>query len=303
MKKIIIVLMILTIFSACRKVALYHDLSEEEANDILVVLQQQGIDAEKVKEVRQNEVFWTISVDSKRISDARRLLVEHNLPHKKELGLSGVYKEKGMIPTPDEQKARYLLALKGEIINSLTKIPDVVDADVVLSVPTPDEFAKDGDKKRPTASVIVKARPSDAMQENLSEAKIQQFVANSVENLNPRDVSVIITYVSTPKPGLMPGQSLILPTVTTQNVGETTEDKPVTRIAGLEVVGQSQAKLKIYLGIFLLILAVLAIALIVTVIRTSRMRQELKEYRSDSSARPSIEGRVVDERPKLTGGR
>ena len=77
----------------------------------------------------------------------------------------------------------------------------------------------------------------------------------------------------------------------------------MTRIAGLEVVGQSQAKLKIYLGIFLLILAVLAIALIVTVIRTSRMRQELKEYRSDSSARPSIEGRVVDERPKLTGGR
>jgi hypothetical protein len=29
----------------------------------------------------------------------------------------GVYKEKGLIPTPDEQKARFLLALKGEIIN------------------------------------------------------------------------------------------------------------------------------------------------------------------------------------------
>lgn len=303
MKKIIVALIILILFSACRKIALYHDLSEEEANDILVVLQQQGIETAKIKEVRQNEVTWTINVDPKRLSDARSLLVEHNLPHKKELGLSGVYKEKGMIPTPDEQKARYLLALKGEIINSLSKIPDVVDADVVLSVPTPDEFAKEGDKKRPTASVIIKARPSDAAQESLSEGKIQQFVANSVENLNPRDVSVIITYVSNPKQGLMPGQSLILPGVMQQDKGAAADDRPVTRIAGLDVVGQSQTRLKIYLGIFLLILAVLAIALIITVIRTSRMRQELREYKSDGSARPSIEGRVVDDRPKLTGGR
>ncbi|MBI2341927.1 MAG: hypothetical protein HYU98_04260, partial [Deltaproteobacteria bacterium] len=203
MKKALLVISAVFLLLGCSKVELYHDLSEEEANDMLVVLQQDGINAEKIKEVRQNEIYWTIKIDPKRLIDARRLLVEHNLPRKKELGLSGVYQEKGLIPTPDEQKARYLLALKGEIINSLLKIPEVIDADVVLNIPSPEEFASpDAKEKRPTASVIIKAKPTDSVQETLSESRMQQFVANTVENLNPRDVSVIITYITSPKGGL-----------------------------------------------------------------------------------------------------
>jgi type III secretion protein J len=300
MKKLIIAILMLSCIAACRKVELYHDLSEEEANEILVVLQQDGISASKIKETRQNEVFWTIEVESKRLNDARRLLLENDLPRKKELGLSGVYKEKGLIPTPDEQKARYLLALKGEIINSLKNIPDVMDADVVLNVPTQEEFASPtAEKKRPTASVVIKAKASQQAQEALSEGKIQQFVANTVENLNPRDVSVIITYLSQPKPGLMPGQSLILPS-TGESKKAAIEDASVTKIAGLEVVSASQGRLKIYLAVFFVILALLGAALVFTVIKASRMRQELKEFKGDTKL---IEGKVVEDSPRLEGKR
>lgn len=302
MKKLIVVLIVLVCFTGCRKTDLYHGLSEEEANEILVVLNSQGIDATKVQEVKQQEVFWTIQVDPKRINDAQRVLVDHNLPRKKELGLSGVYKEKGLIPTPDEQKARYLLALKGEIINSLKEIPDVVDADVVLNIPTPDEFASPTAKeKRPTASVVVKARPTDTAQEALSEAKIQQHVANTVENLNPRDVSVIITYIAPPKRGLLPGQSLILPSASEQQAKQSVNERPVTRIAGLEVVGESHGKLRVYLAVFFLILAALAVVLIFTIVRSNRIRSELKDYKGDP--KQLIEGKVVDDKPRLGDGR
>lgn len=301
MKRSILVLMIVLSLVACRKVALYHGLNEDEANEMLVVLQKEGIKADKIKEVRQNEVFWVVEVDPKKITDAQRIISEHNLPRKKEPGLIGVYKEKGLIPTPDEQKARYLLALKGEIINSLLKIPDVVDADVVLNIPSPDEFANTAAKeKRPTASVVIKARPTDLPQDVLTEQKIQQFVANAVENLNPRDVSVIITYVSAPKRGLMPGQSLILPP-SADVQRPAVEDRPVTRIAGLEVVSSSQSRLKVYLAVFFIILAVLAVALIVTVIRTSRMRDS--GGRDGGPERPMIDGKVVEDRPRLKEGR
>ncbi len=301
MKKILVLLAILLATTACKKVALYHDLTEEEANDIIVILQTNDISAEKIKEVRQNEIFWVIQVDPKKLAESRSLLVEHNLPRKRELGLSGVYKEKGLIPTPDEQKARFLLALKGEIINSLLKIPEVVEADVVLNIPTADEFVSPGAKeKRPTASVVIMARPSRTGVESFTEAKIQQFVANSVENLNPRDVSVIITYVGSPKSGIMPGQSLILPSAVEQPRLERPANDPVTRIAGLEVVGQSKSKIKIYMAIFFIILAVLAIALVVTVIKTSRMRSDMQSRGGDN--KKLVEGRLVDDQKRLGDG-
>ncbi len=301
MKKLIVILLIAVAFTACRKMDLYHDLTEEEANDMMVVLHQEGIGVNKVKEVRQNEVYWTIQVDPKRVTDARRLLVEHNRPRKRELGLSGVYKDKGLIPTPDEQKARYLLALKGEIINSLQKIPDVLDADVVINIPTPEEFATSETKeKRPTASVIIKAKPTTAAESALSESKIQQFVANTVENLNPRDVSVIITYISVPKQGVYPGQSVILPSASDVARAKV-EDQSVTRVAGVDVAANSQKRLKIYLSVFFIVLAAMAGGLVVMVIRHSRMRQELKDIKGESA--PMIEGRVMEEPRKLSGGK
>lgn len=298
MQRAIIIIAIVLCLSACRKVDLYHDLSEEEANEILVALQQEGISVGKVKEVRQNEVFWTVQVDRKRIADARRLLVEHHLPHKSELGLSGVYKEKGLIPTPDEQKARYLLALKGEIINSLKKIPDVVDADAILNIPSPEEFASPGaEPKRPTASVVVKARVTDSAQASLSESKIQQFVANTVENLNPRDVSVIITYAAQSKSSLLPGQTLVLPSA--RDVARADVDKAhVARIAGIEVVTSSQNRLKIYLVVFFVMIAAMAAGLVAMVIKTSRQRQELDDFKGPET-RALVEGNVVEEKPKL----
>jgi len=194
-----------------------------------------------------------------------------------------------------------LLALKGEIINSLLKIPEVVEADVVLNIPTADEFVSPGAKeKRPTASVVIMARPSRTGVESFTEAKIQQFVANSVENLNPRDVSVIITYVGSPKSGIMPGQSLILPSAVEQPRLERPANDPVTRIAGLEVVGQSKSKIKIYMAIFFIILAVLAIALVVTVIKTSRMRSDMQSRGGDN--KKLVEGRLVDDQKRLGDG-
>src|SRR3989338_811471 len=167
---------LLLLFAACNKRALYHDLSEGEANEILVVLQHNDISAGKIKEVRQNEVFWSIEVSEPNLSKAQAILLANNLPRKRELGLTGVYKEKGLIPTPDEQKARFLLALKGEIINSLEKLPEVVDADVVLNVPTKEEFAKKGETERPTASVVIKAKAPESGPSQINEMKIQEFV-------------------------------------------------------------------------------------------------------------------------------
>ena len=299
----IFVIVLALVLSACSRVELYSNLAEGDANEMLVLLNENNIRAHKKKEVRQNEVFYSIVVRPDDVPRARALLVQHNLPRQRQLGLTGVYKEKGLIPTPDEQKARFLMAIKGEIINSLVRIPDVIDADVVLNVPTVDEFADAELKKqkRPTASVVIKVKPIALTNQTVTEAKIQQFVANGVEGLNPRDVTVIISYltekgVTTVRPGdvisLAPGAPKTSAVTPPAELSQT--------LIGLTLDEPSKATLKVYLLIFFIVLLVLSAVLILAIVQGSRMRRELNEFR-EGGGRPAVEGEVVGEGPPQLG--
>ena len=176
-----VALFCLLAMGGCQQADLHHGLEEMEADQVLNVLHQNGIKADKVKEVQGQEVSWKVSVPSRDLARARQILITHNMPRRKELGLSGVYKEKGLIPTPDEQKARYLLALKGEIINSLEKIPGVVDADVVLNIPAEDEFSElRAAERRPTASVVVRTEGDFIRGEEVGEGLLHDVSADDV---------------------------------------------------------------------------------------------------------------------------
>lgn len=286
--------------SACSRVELYGNLGEDDANEMLVLLNENNVKAQKKKEVRQNEVFYSIVVAADDVPRARSLLVKHNLPRRKQLGLTGVYKEKGLIPTPDEQKARFLMALKGEIINSLAKLPDVIDADVVLNVPVVDEFADAELKKqkRPTASVVLKVKPEALAKQTVTEAKVQQFVANGVEGLNPRDVTVIMSYLTDKGATVRPGEVVSLaPSMTPTSTVPPAELSQT--LIGLTLDEASKSKLKIYLLIFFVVLLVLSAILILAIVQGSRMRRELNEIRSGEQQ--AVEGEVLGEGPPQLG--
>ncbi len=294
------VLLTAFLLTSCDNVKLYQKLSEEDANEILVLLSENGIKANKEEEVVQNETFYAISVKEADMAKARSLLVQHNLPRRRELGLTGVYKEKGLIPTPDEQKARYILALKGEIINSLRRIPQVIDADVVLNLPQRDEFAsaEEQHRQRPTASVVVKVKPDPTGESPLTESKIQQFVANGIEGMNPRDVAVVITYL--PVKGFKrSGDVMTMPETGRPSVGSPQVGGPPPaveyKLIGLNLDAESKDKLKIYLLLFFVVLIVLSAALIVVIIQGARMRRTLAALQGPAGEHPAIEGQLMDE--------
>lgn len=308
---------------ACRKVALHQGLDEVEVDEILVLLHDNGIEANKeLEENNQNQAAsWRVTVDDTLAPQARQILIAHNLPRKKELGLSGVYKEKGLIPTPDEQKARYLLALKGEIINSLHKIPGVVDVDVVLNVPNQDEFnSADTIQKRPTASVIVRTTGTETVIQTVTEPKLQKFVANTVPNLDPNDVAVIISRTNTSNihgaANTPIAVSSVGNSVTNQNTPQTdgvvapqnisvnpedsgepasnTDNTESVTVAGVSVNADSAGRLKVYVAVFLVILMALSGFLIFYVLRLNRMKMKVQK----GAAMPL----PVGQNPQLLGG-
>jgi type III secretion protein J len=293
-------LLFLLVLTACGKEILYQDLEERDANEILVVLYKHGIDAFKLKQEGTQEVAYMVQVPRDKIQDARRILVENNLPRKKELGFSGICKEKGLIPTPEEEKCRKLLALKGEIINSLERVPGVIDADVVLNIPEVSEFAsEDQAKKRPTASAVIRVKKGDVGYD-VREGNIQRFISNTVENLDPRDVTVIISYVESPQEILAKGPQ----NPSEVSEGTAGEGEPLATIAGLTLEQDSLKRFKIYAIVFLVVLIGISIALILNVIKLTRMRQELKVSRAQGAAggTPLLEGGGQAGGPPLQSG-
>jgi type III secretory pathway lipoprotein EscJ len=172
--------------------------------------------------------------------------------------------------------------MRGNLINALRKNPDVIDADVVINVPDKEEFGSSdaAQKKRPSASLVIKIRPTAEAQATLTEAKLQRVVASASPDLEPRDVTVIVSYVGGAPAGSLPGQAL--PVITAGGPvalppGMTSPKSTSTvTVAGVEVAPDSSNRLKIYLGVFLALLALLSIALIITVIHTHRIRQEAR---------------------------
>ncbi len=275
-RKSAVLFALLFVVTGCSKEVLFQDLNERDANEILVALYNKGVEAQKVRIEGAQEVSYKVQVPKNKIDLARQILVENNLPKRTELGFSGICKEKGLIPTPEEEKCRKLLALKGEIINSLERVPGVIDADVVLNIPEVSEFANDeAAAKRPTASAVLQVKKDVAGYE-VRESQMQRFISNTVENLDPRDVAVIISYVESPEVALSKGPQ-----------GEKIEGDQVSNtmpglasIAGLQLTPESMKRFKIYAVVFLLLLIAVSVALVLNVFKVTRMRQEIKVSRA-----------------------
>jgi len=273
-------------------VALHHQLTEMDADKILVLLDKNGIIASKEQQVEGQDVTWTLMVAQSDVSRARRLLVENNLPQRLELGLSGVYSEKGLIPTPEEQRARFLLALKGEIINALRKIPGIHEVGVVLNIPRERDIGMgDSELARPSASVVLRVGGPETLHAGLTEEKIRRFVANAIPELEPNNVIVIISSeggegspdkdfrvaATLPPPPLKPGSGGpsgppggVASPISTG--GEAPQDS--VEMAGIQMDPGSVSRFRIYLIAFLCVLILLSAALLVTLFRFSRMRRQ-----------------------------
>jgi type III secretion protein J len=177
--------------SAC-SVNLQHDLNEDDANDIYVLLQKRGIDATKIKEGEGKDARYVISVPKADVATAAQLLREHSLPRPKSDGLAIFKMTKGMIPTQTEERAMFIEALGGEVSNALNRVPGVLEAKTIVMIPEVNDLTQPEKKPMPSASVLIKYMPQDGRTPVAIE-DVQAFVANAVPELKKENVKVLMT--------------------------------------------------------------------------------------------------------------
>jgi type III secretion protein J len=175
-------LILLFALAGC-KVALYSNLNEQEANEIVAALSAEGIDASKNRLEGSN---WQVEVEEGRMGSALELLRAQGLPAERYATMGEVFQKQGLVSTPSEERMRYIYAVSQELAQTLRNVDGVVAARVHVVIPANDPL---GDKIRPSsAAVFIKHRPDVDIR--LLAPAVKDMVAHSIEGLTHDQVSL-----------------------------------------------------------------------------------------------------------------
>lgn len=170
---------------ACSAQELYGKLTQQQANEMVAVLRNAGIEADK--EAREGGTF-AITAPHDSFSRAIEVLRAHGYPRDGHDSLGQVFKKEGFVSSPLEEQARLNHALSQEISNTLSSIDGVVMARVHLSMPEKDPLA---DKAPPaSASVFIKYRAGVDLSGQVGN--IKALVVNSIQSLSYDNVTVAL---------------------------------------------------------------------------------------------------------------
>ena len=174
---------------------LVSGLTEREANEVLVVLQSQKMEPVKVA-IPGRTITYSVSIKEKSAPEALRILVENKLPRPLSQGLADVYPVGGggLIPTASEEKAKFLMAIQGEIENMLKVLPGIIEARVVVVLADTDAIRDINSPPPPaTASVAIVYNPIDNKgTPSVTPDDVKYLISSAVEDLSPSSVTVVM---------------------------------------------------------------------------------------------------------------
>jgi len=230
---ILIILLALTL-AGCKQ-PIYTQLSEAEANDVLLTLIKGGIEAQK----RSGEDgTFSVWVSDAEIATAIELLRADAQPSEHYSNLGEVFARNSLVSSPTEERIRYIYGLQQELAKTLSQIDGVLVARVHIVVPAADPF--DATTKPSSASVFLKHRADINMQ--LVVPAVKDMVVRSIEGLTADSVAV----------SLFPARATITPPA----------QVPVTRFFGALVASRSVVTLWVIFTIPWILVAVLIVLLL-----------------------------------------
>lgn len=159
---------------------LYSGLSPENASAITAKLKEQKVSYELVDE-------------------GRTILVSANDKYQLRLDMAGQVNLKGVVgfesfnetrfgETDTDKRVRFLVALQGELTRTIEEMDEVEVAKVHIALPQPSLFIRD--EKDTTASVLLRMKTYAVLRPEQVKS-IMSFVSNSVEGLEPANVTVM----------------------------------------------------------------------------------------------------------------
>lgn len=260
--------------SACAQETIVHQITENEAIRVLNLLSKEGVEASKVKDTESRELAFNIVVAKEDEQRANDILVRHNLPEPKRESTADLFREGGMIPTSEQERAKREVGVAGDIMNSLRRVPRVVDASALVSIPEDNPLRDVNEAKpKPKASVIVAYLPDEKNLPPIAVEDVQRFVQAALPELRSTEVSVQMIPMGKLMNGAMAaGEPLdggAPPAAMLANACEK------ARVIGIDVCSDHRKKLLNSLLGVVVVALVLSTMSVVAVLRALRYRKDL----------------------------
>ena len=185
----LVFLLLAALAGAGCQTAVLHGLSEQDSNQVIAVLQDQGIMATKESDNPETGT-WKVVVARKDASRAFSVLQGYRLPSARGRRFQDVFGKSKLITTPLEEKALYMEALQGEIAHTLESVAGVVSARVHVAIPEPDLSGQTVHDVK--ASVMLEYHPDASGRSPVREEEVQRLVASGVNDLKADSVAVVM---------------------------------------------------------------------------------------------------------------
>lgn len=180
------------LFLGACKLDLYSGLSEREANEMLAVLQTNGVSAHKEYKAKDGV---TLLVEESELARAIQILNENGYPRENRDSIGNVFKKSGIMSSPFEERVRFIYALAEEVSKTLSEIDGVLTARVHIVLP---EDPGLGEKIKPSsAAVFIKHRIGVDL--DFFTPQIRRLVANAIEGVEYENVSVVLVEAERPQ--------------------------------------------------------------------------------------------------------
>jgi len=187
MKPGVLWLLLCLVLAGCRQPNLLEGLDQQQANEVLSVLQRNNIAAVKVD---VGKAGYAVKIDQLDFSAAVDLLSLYSLPSRPRLQVAEMFPSDSLVASPRAEKARLYSALEQRIEQSLAVLEGVVSARVHVSY---DLDAGEGGRKSPPvhlSAVVLHERDVEAQ---LLITDIKRFLKNSFAAVEYENVSVVLS--------------------------------------------------------------------------------------------------------------
>ncbi|GLQ99604.1 hypothetical protein GCM10007863_40240 [Dyella mobilis] len=171
--------------------SLRDNLQETQAEDIVALLQQEGVAATKQ---RANDGTWSVVLKDGEQSNAEQILHLYDMPRQQHQSLTDIFPGTGLLPSDLEEHARYQYALGQELASTIERIDGVLSANVQVALPPKDP--KQVDPPKATASAFVRYRSDQRV--DLMKSQIRTLIARGITGVTADDVSVFTLPVYPP---------------------------------------------------------------------------------------------------------
>ena len=216
------VLLACLVLAGCGGAALYSNLEEQQANQVMAALLEAGINADK--NPAADKKGWEVRIAEGDFPMAMQVLHSKGLPRRQSQTLGELFKKEGFASSALEEKARYIFGLQEAMRQKLLKLDGVVDADVSIALPDRDPLG--GEARESSASVFIYQAPGVDLRDRETDLKVG--VKDGIEGLD--DVNkVTIKFFTVAAPavgkqasrsgGAMPALSSISPLAVAVTIG------------------------------------------------------------------------------------